>query len=209
MVLGITACMAIYVAINAAYLYALPIQQVATTVTIGQDAAAALFSPRAAFWISGLIFVSCFGAAVANLGAGARVFFAMAENGLFFRRMARVHPRYRTPAFSLVVQAIVISLSALTGTFNQLLTYATLGMLLFYVIGTLALFVLRRTMPEAPRPYRCTGYPVVPALYILLTGAWAVNTVVTMPKESLYGIALILSGLPLYFFWKRRTPAAA
>ncbi len=205
LVLGVALVGAIYLVTNLVYLYALPVSEIATSAqTTAATAAATLFSPRAANWLAALIAVSCFGALAAGIMSGARVYYAMAVDKVFFRKMAELHPRWRTPAFALVVQGVWTAILTVSGRYDQLYTYTLFMMVLSYVAGVAGLFVLRRTRPEVPRPYRCTGYPVVPALYILLGLAWAVNTVIAQPRETLAGIAIVALGVPVYVYWRWR-----
>jgi APA family basic amino acid/polyamine antiporter len=199
----------IYISVNVVYLYALPITVVANEMTIAQTAAVALFSSNAAHWLAATIALSCFGAASAAILCSARVTYAMARDGAFFHAMGRVHPKYRTPAVSLIAVSSWSIVLALSGSYDQLYTYVMFMMILSYVAGVGALFVLRRKRPDAPRPYRCTGYPYLPALYLVMAGAWALNSVVTRPKETLIGIVIVFLGAPFYAFWRwqlRRHP---
>jgi basic amino acid/polyamine antiporter, APA family len=193
---------AIYLAINAVYLYALPMSGIAESATVAQTAAANMFSPAAGRWLALMIAVSCFGAMASCILSGARVYYAMAEDGIFFHALARVHPRWHTPVWSLVVQAIWAAALALSGTYNDLISYVIFMMVLSYVMGVVALFILRRKLPNAERPYRCAGYPWLPALYVVLASAWAINTVITTPKDALAGIGIVLMGVPFYFYWR-------
>jgi APA family basic amino acid/polyamine antiporter len=206
---GILLVGAIYISVSVVYLYALPITQVATEMTIAQAAAVAMFSSSAGKWLGATIALSCFGAASSAILCSARVTYAMSRDGAFFHAMGRVHPRYRTPAVSLMVIGAWSIVLALSGTYDQLYTYVMFMMILSYVAGVAALFILRRKRPDVPRPYRCTGYPYLPALYLLMAGAWALNSVVTRPKETLVGIAIVFLGAPFYAFWRwqlRRNP---
>ena len=202
LLLGILLVGFIYVSVNVVYLYALPITRVANELTIAQAAAVALFSSNAGRWLGATIALSCFGAASSAILCSARVTYAMARDGAFFHAMGRVHPKYRTPAFSLVAVSAWSIVLALSGSYDQLYTYVMFMMILSYVAGVGALFVLRRKRPDAPRPYRCTGYPFLPALYLLIAGAWALNSVVTRRKETLIGIAIVFLGAPFYAFWR-------
>ena len=202
LILGISLVGAIYIAINAVYLYALPMAGIAAETAVAQSAAVVLFSASAARWLSLTIAISCFGAMAVAILTGARVYYAMAADGIFFKALARVHPRWRTPAFSLALQAIWSSLLALSGGYNQLFTYVMLMMVLSYVLTVIAVFVLRRRMPEHERPYRCAGYPWGPALYLVLAGIWGLNAVVQRPRETLAGVGIVLIGIPFYLYWR-------
>ena len=204
MVLGVLAVGAIYMAMNFTYVYAMPLSEVARHETIAHAAAAALFSPGAAVWLSAMIAVSCFSAAATCTLSGARVYLAMAQDGVFFKRMAVIHPKWRTPAFSLIGQGIWSALLTLSGRYDQLYTYVIFGMLLSYTLTVIGLFILRWKRPDVPRPYRCTGYPWLPAIYVLIAGAWTINTIITRPKESLAGMLIMLGGVPLFLYWRRK-----
>jgi APA family basic amino acid/polyamine antiporter len=203
LVLGVTIVGVIYVAMNMAYLYALPITEIAQHETIAYAAATVLFSPTAAVWLSALIAISCFGALACCILSAARVYYAMALDGLFFRRMAEVHPKWRTPAFALIGQAVWAGILTLSGRYDQLYTYVMFGMVLSYTLTVIGLFILRRKRPEIPRPYRCAGYPWIPGIYVVIGAAWTLNTIITRPKEALAGTMIVLIGVPGYLYWKR------
>jgi APA family basic amino acid/polyamine antiporter len=203
MMLGVLAVGAIYLAMNVTYLYALPTREIARHETIAHAAAAQLFSPRAAVWLSAMIAISCFSAAASCTLSGARVYLAMAQDGVFFHRMAIIHPKWRTPAFSLIGQGIWAAALTLSGRYDQLYTYVIYGMVLSYTLTVIGMFVLRWKRPEIPRPYLCTGYPWVPAIYVLIGTAWTLNTIITRPTQAFWGTAIVLLGVPGYLYWKR------
>jgi APA family basic amino acid/polyamine antiporter len=186
----------------------MPLTEVAKHETIAHAAAASLFSPSAALWLSATIAISCFSAAATCTLSGARVYLAMAQDGAFFKRMAVIHPKWRTPAFSLIGQGIWAALLTVSGRYDQLYTYVIFGMVLSYTLTVIGLFVLRWKRPDAPRPYRCTGYPWLPGIYVLIGGAWTLNTIITRPKEALAGMGIILIGVPGYLYWKRASRKA-
>ncbi|HWZ44887.1 MAG TPA: amino acid permease [Candidatus Saccharimonadales bacterium] len=194
----------IYLSINAVYLYALPMAQIADQTTVAQAAAVSMFSANAARWLAIMIAISCFGAMASAIMTGARVNYAMAEDRVFFRSFAKVSPRWHTPVVSLVLQGVWSAALALSGRYDQLFTYVMFMMVLSYVLTVAALFVLRRKMPDAPRPYRCTGYPWLPWLYIIAGAAFTINLVITRPQEAGWGTLIVLAGVPLYFYWKRK-----
>ena len=203
MVLGVLVVGAIYIAMNMTYMYALPLAEVAQHETIAHAAAAVLFSPQVALWFSLVIAISCFSAAATCTLSGARVYLAMAQDGVFFKRMAEIHPKWRTPAFSLIGQGILAAALTLSGRYDQLYTYVIFGMVLSYTLTVIGLFILRWKRPEVPRPYRCAGYPWLPAIYVLIGTAWTLNTVFTRPWEAFWGTVIILIGVPGYLYWKR------
>jgi len=203
MVLGVLAVGVIYIAMNVTYMYALPLREIAAHETIAHAAAAALFSPRAAGWLSLMIAVSCFSGAATCTLSGARVYMAMAQDGVFFKRMAVVHPKWRTPAFSLVGQGIWAAVLTVSGHYDQLYTYVIYGMVLSYTLTVISMFWLRWKRPDIPRSYRCTGYPWLPGIYVLIGTAWTFNTIITRPYEALMGTGIVLAGIPFYLTWKR------
>ena len=203
MALGIVVVAVVYIAMNMTYVYAMPLTEVAKHETIVHAAAAALFSPGAANWLSAVIALSCFGAMASCTLSGARVYYAMARDGVFFRRMAEVHPRWRTPALSLIGQGVWACLLTVSGRYDQLYTYVIFGMVLSYTLTVIGLFVLRWKRPELPRPYRCTGYPWLPGVYVLLGAWWTVNTIWKRPTEALASGIIVLLGVPGYLYWKR------
>ncbi len=207
---GIAIVTAIVVLMNVVYLYAMPMDVMAQQATVGEAAARMLFFPRAGLWIAALVAIACFGAAACGTLSGARVYYAMALDGVFFKKLADVHPKWRTPAFSLVVQAIWSCALVLWGRYDQLFTYVMFMGVISYIAAASSIFVLRRKKPEMPRPYRCPGYPWVPLAYCLICGAWALNALWSKPLESLGGVAITLLGAPAYFYWRsqRKKPSA-
>jgi APA family basic amino acid/polyamine antiporter len=203
MLLGVLAIAVIYIAMNLTYIYALPLKQIAAYETIAHASAAALFSPRAAAWLSLMIAVSCFSAAATCTLSGARVYLAMAQDGVFFKRMAVIHPKWRTPAFSLIGQGLWAAALTLSGRYDQLYTYVIYGMVLSYTLTVIGMFLLRWKRPDIPRPYRCTGYPWLPAIYVVIGTAWTLNTIITRPTEAFWGTFIVLVGVPWYLYWKR------
>jgi basic amino acid/polyamine antiporter, APA family len=204
MFFGVLAVGVIYVAMNMTYIYAMPLNEIAQHETIAHAAAAVLFSPKAAGWLSLMIAVACFSAAATCTLAGARVYMAMAQDGVFFKRMAEIHPKWRTPAFSLIGQGVWAAALTVSGRYDQLYTYVIYGMVLSYTLTVIGFFWLRWKRPEIPRPYRCTGYPWLPGIYVLIGTAWTLNTIITRPTEAFWGTAIVLVGVPGYWYWKRR-----
>jgi len=203
LVAGILILITIYVLVNVAYLHALTIDEMTGTTRIAERAATALIGPAGATFIALTVVVSTFGNNGAALLAGSRLLFAMASDGVFLPAARRVHPRYRTPHIAIVALTIWSSVLALSGTYEQLFTYVMFASILFSVAAGVALFRLRYTMPEQPRPYRTWGYPLVPLVFVVGSLAFVVNTLVERPTESLLGLGLLALGLPAYWYWGR------
>jgi basic amino acid/polyamine antiporter, APA family len=154
-----------------------------------------------------LVMVSTFGCANGMILAGARVYYAMAQDKLFFRNVAKLHPKYKTPAVSLGVQAIWCSILCLSGTYGQLLDYIIFAVLVFYILTIFGLFVLRVKRPDAERPYRAIGYPALPAIYIVMAIFIDVVLLRYKPQYTWPGLIIVLLGIPVFFFWHRGKPA--
>ena len=198
---GLLLLTAIYVAVNIAYLYALTIDEMKGVTRIAERAATALVGPAGATFVAFTVIVSTFGNNAAAILAGSRLLFAMASDRVFIPAAARVHPRYHTPHVAIVALTAWAALLALSGTYEQLFTYVMFASILFNVAAGLALFRLRRTMPDRPRPYRTWGYPLVPLSFITASAAFVVNTLLERPVESLAGVGLLALGLPAYWYW--------
>jgi APA family basic amino acid/polyamine antiporter len=203
LVCGILALTMIYLTVNASYFYALTIAELKGVTRIAERAAAALVGPSGATFVSLTVVVSTFGCNAAAILAGSRLLFAMAGDGVFFPAASRVHPRYRTPHLAIVGLTAWSALLALSGTYEQLFTYVMFASILFSVATGLALFRLRRKLPDHPRPYRTWGYPLVPIVFIAGSIAFVINTVMERPMESLAGLGLVALGLPVYWYWRR------
>jgi APA family basic amino acid/polyamine antiporter len=203
LIFGTLALTAIYVIVNVAYTYALSLEEMSGVTRIAEKAVTALIGPVGAALVAGSVVVSTFGCNVAGVIASSRTCFAMAEDGRFFPRAARVHPVYHTPHVALLVTSTWSAFLTLTGGYEALFTYVTFASVLFGTLGGAAIFVLRARRPDAPRPYRALGYPVVPALFVLGSFALVWNTLMERPTESIAGLGLVALGLPFYRYWKR------
>ena len=208
LIAGTVALIVIYGVINLVYLRALPIADLAQSPRAGEAAAQALFGPAAAKLTSAAILVSIFGCLSANVLTCSRIYQPMAEDGLFFQGLARVHPRSRVPSASLAAQGAWASILVVSGTFEQLYTYVIFVEVLFFTATGAAIYVLRRTHAATPRPYRAWGYPWVPALFVLCSLVLTANTLLERPTESLIGLGLLALGLPAYASWRRRSALA-
>jgi APA family basic amino acid/polyamine antiporter len=203
LIYGTLALTAIYVIVNVAYTYSLSLEEMSGVTRIAEKAVTALIGPVGAALVAGSVVVSTFGCNVAGVIASSRTCFAMAEDGRFFPRAARVHPVYHTPHVALLVTSTWSAFLTLTGGYEALFTYVTFASVLFGTLGGAAIFVLRARRPDVPRPYRALGYPIVPALFVLGSFALVWNTLMERPTESVAGLGLVALGLPFYRYWKR------
>lgn len=205
MVIGTAALIALYLLPNIAYIAALGPDGVARSDRVASEAVTALMGPAAGNLIAAAILVSIFSAANGLTLTAPRVYFAMARDGVFFRRLADVHPRFGTPAFAIVVSSAWAILLAATGTFEQLLTYVVFAGWIFYALGAMSIFVYRRVRPTANRPFSVPFYPFTPLLFIVAAAAIVINTFITQPGRAAAGIGVVLLGVPAYLAWKWRS----
>lgn len=205
LIAGTGAVMLLYFLTNLAYVHTLSVEEMAGTGRIAETAAQALFGPIGGRVISAAVLVSTFGCLSATILWAARVYLPMAEDGLFFRAIGRVHPRTHVPAASLIAQGAWAIVLTFSGTYDQLYTYVVFALVIFHAATGAAVFVLRRTDPDRPRPYRTWGYPWVPALFVLSSLALVLNTLSERPIESLVGVGFLALGLPAYAAWRRQS----
>jgi basic amino acid/polyamine antiporter, APA family len=206
LLIGTAAVSLIYICANIVYMKVLPLAAIASAPEdrVGSLAAQGLMGPWGMTFISFAILISTFGCANGLILAGARVYYAMASDGLFFRQAAKVSPQRHTPVFSLIIQAVWASLLVLSGTYSDLLDYVIFGALLFYVLTVCGLFVLRKTRPDLDRPYKAWGYPVLPALYILMAFLVMLDLLFVKPRFTWPGLIIVLTGVPVYFAWNAK-----
>lgn len=204
--LGVGIVSLIYLACNYGYLLVLPLEAIqnAPADRVGTEAARAVFGSSAVQLMAAAIMVSTFGCVNGLILAGARVYYAMALDGLFFRQVARIHPTRHTPVTSLWVQCLWACALTLTGTYSDLLDYVIFAVLLFYILTIAGLFVLRRNRPGMERPYRAIGYPVLPALYILVAGLIEILLLLYKPNYTWPGLIIVMLGVPVYIYWRKR-----
>jgi len=201
---GTLSVVAIYLGLNALYLYALPVDALSGRINAADAAAERLFGPGAAGWLSVLASLIILSSLSAMTLAGPRIYYAMARDGLFFPAAARVHPTFGTPAVAIAAQTAWSCLLVFSGTFEQLLTYTGFAIVLFSAVAVCALFMLRWRSPGARRPFRAWGYPVAPAIFALTSLAIVLNAVLEAPGPSAMGLLVIGAGIPLYWLMRRR-----
>jgi basic amino acid/polyamine antiporter, APA family len=203
-IIGTAALVALYLLANIGYLAALGPDGVAGSQRVAADTVRELFGPVPAKFVSAAVLVSVFSAANGLALTGPRMYFAMARDGVFFRALGDVHPRFGTPAVAIAVGGAWAALLTLWGSFEQLLTYVVFASWLFAALAAASVFVLRRRHPDVPRPFRVPGYPLTPAVFILAALAIVANTLVARPVQAFAGVGIVLLGTPAYLFWRRR-----
>jgi basic amino acid/polyamine antiporter, APA family len=232
LLLGTGAVITLYIACNFIYLNVLPLQgscevlngnicvepardtatilrhgiQYATEDRVATAALSQMFGGIGAYLMAAAILVSTFGCNNGLIFSGARVYYAMSKDGLFFRGAGKLHPTYKTPAVSLMVQMVWICILCLSGTYGQLLDYVVFAVLVFYILTIAGIFVLRRTRPDVPRPYKAFGYPVLPLVYIAMAIFIDVVLLRYKPQYTWPGLIIVLLGIPVYFAWHARRP---
>jgi APA family basic amino acid/polyamine antiporter len=200
---GIATVIAVYLLANMAYLRVLSIPEIAASAHVGADAAGRILGPVGGTLVSVIILLSIIGSLNGAVLTCPRVYFAQAQDGLFFRRFAEVHPRYQTPGFAILAQGVWATVLIVSGSYEALIDYAMFAIWLSYAFMIAGVMVLRRTQPDLPRPYRMWGYPVTPLLFLGIALWFLGNMLVTRPIPSLAGLGLIATGVPVYFIWQR------
>jgi len=214
--LGTGVVIALYIACNFVYLSVLPLDgawngrgimwrgiKFASEDRVATAVMTQMFGSLGGYLMAAAIMISGFGCANGLILSGARVYYAMAKDGLFFRNVAKLHPKYKTPAVSLMVQMVWACLLCVSGSYGQLLDYIIFAVLVFYILTIVGLFVLRKTRPEANRPYRAVGYPILPIIYIVMALFIDVVLLRYKPQYTWPGLIVVLMGIPVYYAWSR------
>jgi APA family basic amino acid/polyamine antiporter len=202
--IGVLCVIAVYVSANIAYVHVLGAQDLAATQTPAVDVAERIMGETGGRVISLLIVVSTFGFMNLSLMSAPRVYYAMAADGLFFRSLARLSPRFRAPTAAILLQGGLAAVYALANTYDRLLSYTAFADWIFFVLAGLSLIVFRRTLPDAPRPFPTPGYPWVPLLFVLAGAGLVLNIYLTDTRNALIGTGIFLLGVPVYFVWRGR-----
>lgn len=208
---GTAALIGIYLLANFGYLAVLGPEGVANSNRVAASAVSLALGPVAAKLVAFTILISMFSAANSLVLTSPRVYYAMAKDGLFFKKLSEVHPRFGTPAFAVIAVAIWSAVLAISGTFEQLLTYVIFIGWIFYALAAASVFIYRNREPHADRPYRVPGYPITPAIFIVAALVLVANTIATQPVRAVIGLGIVLAGAPAYFIWRRvkARPSAA
>ncbi len=208
LIFGTLGVMVIYLLANTSYFYVLTSAEVGASDRVPAQMMRKLFGPSGASLVSVAAMISIFSALNGSILSGGRVPFAMARDGLFFKKIAEIHPEYRTPAQSMIWLCLWSSVLVFSGQYDQLATYVIFGSWILYGMAAASVFVLRRKRPDLVRPYKTLGYPVVPALFVLVAVLLIIFTLKDQPRESLMGLGLILAGIPFYYHWRRNKKVA-
>ena len=207
--IGVGVVTAIYLLVNYAYLYVLPLNEllaVANTenTIVAVEVMRKFMGDNGVLFISILIMVATFGTTNGTILASSRIYFAMAKDNLFFKSAANVHPRFKTPYTSLLMQGLWSCLLVLSGTFDQLTDMLIFASFIFYGAGALGVFILRKKMKDSHRPFKAIGYPVIPAIFILFCATLVVVTIIQNPRDAGIGLLLILIGIPFFRNWNNK-----
>jgi APA family basic amino acid/polyamine antiporter len=202
--IGLSALVAVYLLANLGYLAALTPAALAESQSAAAASVGTVVGPGSAKLVAIAIAISIFGAVNGVILTSSRVYYAMAKDGLFFQKLAEVHPRFRTPAFAVVSGSAWAAILAATGTFQQLFTYTVFTGWLFYGLAAASIFVYRRKRPDHPRPYSVPFYPWTPLLFIVAAVALVANTILAQPRPALIGLAIVFLGAPVYLVWRAR-----
>jgi basic amino acid/polyamine antiporter, APA family len=205
--LGVAIVMALYLSANFVYLNVLPLEAIqhAPEDRVATAAVEHILGPAGRQVMAAAIMISAFGCVNGLILAGARVYYAMALDGLFFRKAGTLEPRHHAPVFALALQGVWAMLLTLSGSYSDLLDYVIFAVLLFYILTIAGIFVLRRTRPEMERPYRAFGYPLLPAAYIAAAGLIEVLLLAYKPSYTWPGLIIVLLGVPVYYIWKPKS----
>ncbi len=204
LMIGVTAVIGIYLLANLGYLRALTVPEIAATERVSSTVAQRTMGPIGGALVALTILISTIGTTNGNILTAPRLYFAQARDGLFFENFGFVHPRFETPAISIVGQGIWSALLALSGSYEKLFSYSTFTFWVFYGMTVAGLLVLRRKYPDLPRPYKMWGYPVTPLVFVAVAAWFVVNTLASKPGPSMIGLAMIVSGVPAYYGWRWR-----
>ena len=208
MIIAALAVTAIYVSINIAYMYLLTPAQIASSPGVAADAVRTVLGNIAGGLIALAIFISTFGTAGIYTLTAPRIYFAMANDGIFFKQVSRIHPKYNTPYYAIIIQSMwAILLILFWGTFENLISYVVFTDWIFFALAASTVFIFRKRQPDVKREYKTLGYPITPLFFIAVAVWFVINTLIEMPEQAIAGIIMLGLGLPVYYYWKRKTAA--
>ena len=208
LLLAMIAVIILYLSANLAYMNVMTVPEIAATERVGSAVAERTMGSIGATILSAVVLLSVIGAINGNILTAARIPFAQARDGMFFRRFGQVHPRFKTPAFAIVAQAIWSGLLILTGSYETLFSYSILSAWVFYALSVAAVWVLRRKLPDLPRPYKMWGYPFTLIVFLIVSVWFMADALITQTKPSMMAAAIAAAGVPFYLIWRGKSPAS-
>jgi basic amino acid/polyamine antiporter, APA family len=204
MIFGMSFVIAVYLLVNLAYFYVLPVEAIASSSFLASDVMRAAVGDWGGAFVAIAVMVSTFGTTNGTILVSARVYYAMAKDGLFFKKLEDVHHKYKTPGTSILIQGLWASAITMTGTFDQLTDMLIFVSWIFYGMGAYGVFVLRKKMPNAERPYKAFGYPILPAFFVIFSTFFVGFSIWYNVRNALFGMLLVAIGIPLYFWFKKQ-----
>ena len=209
MIIAASAVTAIYVIINIAYMYLLPIKSIAASQSLAADAVQTVIGPAGGGLIALAIFISTFGTAGIYTLTAPRIYFAMASDGIFIKKVSEVHPRFQTPHYAIIFQSTwAIMLVLFWGTFENLISYVVFTDWIFFALTAATIFIFRRKLPDAKREYKTLGYPVTPLFFIAVAAWFVISTLIEKPEQAIAGIIMLGLGIPVFYYWKKKNKIA-
>ncbi len=206
MIIAALAVTFIYISINIAYMYLLTPLQIASSSGVAADAVKSVVGNLGGGLIALAIFISTFGTAGIYTLTAPRIYFAMANDGIFFKKVSKIHPKYNTPYFAIIIQSTwAVLLVLFWGTFENLISYVVFTDWIFFALAASTVFIFRRKLPNAQREYKTLGYPITPLFFISVAVWFVINTLIERPEQAIAGIIMLALGLPVYYYWKRKT----
>jgi APA family basic amino acid/polyamine antiporter len=203
LIIGVGFVIVIYTLTNLAYLYIMPVEQMSKSTLLASDVMQSVVGGWGGAFVAIAVMISTFGTTNGTILASARVYYAMAKDGLFFKRLEDIHPKHRTPGVSILVQGIWASLIAMTGTFDQITDMLIFVSWIFYGLGAFGVFIMRKKMPDSPRPYKVIGYPVLPIIFVLCATFFVVFSFKENIRNAVFGLLLVVIGIPFYFYFRK------
>jgi APA family basic amino acid/polyamine antiporter len=203
LILGTMSVVLLYILTNIAYLLMMPVDRIAASDRVAADALQIALGPVGAVLVSLVIFISVFGTAGIYTMTAPRIYYAMAKDGVFFKKVAEIHPKYKVPGFAILFQTAWAIILILSGTFYELITYVAFTDWIFFALAGFSVFLFRRRQPERERPYRTPGYPLIPAFFVGISAWFVINTLIGAPLQSLAGLGFLAVGVPVYYLWRK------
>lgn len=205
MIIATLSVTAIYVLINISYMFLLPVNTIAHSPSVAADAVKTVIGPVGGGIIALAIFISTFGTAGIYTLTAPRIYFAMANDGIFFPQIAKIHPKYSTPANAIIIQSTwAVLLIIFWGTFENLISYVVFTDWIFFGLTAASVFIFRKKLPDVKRDYKTLGYPVTPILFILMAAWFVINTLIEKPVQAIAGLIMLGLGLPVYYYWSKK-----